>query len=135
MEDLEKQIDEAADDFAAHGVWKCPISFTKGVKSEAAKQYWLQKLSEEFESKSGDEWIDTIEVVNKVLKSDMAKEYWKEQFRQNNELYIALKLKGMYSEEEVEILTLKAMRDVLKFINGKLPDFNEDTWFEKNKKK
>lgn len=64
-------------------------------------------------------------------KSPAAKEYWLEQFRQNNELYIALKLKGIYSEEEVKKILLTYALDCIT-----LDDHLITTdWFESFKKK
>lgn len=89
--------------------------FITGVKSPEAKAYWLQKLSEEFESESDDTYIELIEVVNKVLKSDLAKEYWQQ---------------GMYTEEEVNIL----FNRYNEFIAHNEPEKWQE-WYEQNKKK
>lgn len=101
---LEKQIEEAAQAYSKSRVdpsvaWG---SFVDGATSEVAKEYWLQKLSEEFESKPDDSYIEVIEVVNKVLKSDMAKEYWQ---------------KNMYTKEDIKSAWEKGYNKAVSSIN------------------
>lgn len=116
--ELEKKIEEAAkinfnslggsdsDDYSYDHVID---AFCNGVKSEIAKEYWLQKLSEEFESESDNDYVSTIEIINKVLKSDMAKNYWQ---------------KGMYTENDLKNA----------FDAGQVSQCTADEWFKQNKK-
>ena len=96
-------------------------AFIVGAKSPEAKMYWLQKLSEEFESKSDDDTISVIEIVNKVLKSDMTREYH---------------TKRMYSEEEVKVIIKEFGHHINRKYNPQHPIVGEvNEWFEQNKKK
>jgi len=52
--------------------------------------------------------------------SDAAREYWRLQFKQNNDLYLALKLKGMYSTDEVKSLIFENTNVYLDYIQAKL---------------
>lgn len=72
-------------------------------------------------------------------KSLEAKAYWLYQFKQNNDLYIALKLKELYSENEVLSLLIQSTNIYLDFISAALegekvekPDLFK--WFEEIKK-
>ena len=53
-------------------------------------------------------------------KSLEAKEYWLNQFKQNNDLYIAMMLKAMYSEDEVKTLILANTNIYLDYIQALL---------------
>ena len=92
------------------------IAFISGAKSPEAKMYWLQKLSEEFESKSDDDTISIIEIVNKVLKSDMAREYH---------------TKGLYCDDDV----WKLLNKYLDYQEHGLDNMIVIEWFNLNKKK
>jgi hypothetical protein len=68
-----------------------------------------------------------------------AREYWLNQFKQNNDLYIALMLKQLYTEEEVFSLLIANTNILLDYINDKLEGKSAEKpnlveWFKKNKK-
>lgn len=108
----------------------------------------IEKASKEFSINTDFFDIENIDINKFPINtdfvagalSDAAKEYWQEQFRQNNDLYIALKLKGMYTEEEVWKLLMENSIILLDSIQAKLerkPSEKPDLlkWFENVKKK
>lgn len=106
---------------------------------EAAKAFCNFTDTEEGEAWSND-YTELAFKLAEFAKSETVKEYWIEQFKQNNKLFIALKLMGMYSEDEVKSLLIQNTNIYLDYIKGILEGKNVEKpdllkWFDEIKKK
>ena len=128
--DLEKQIKEAANKYSDEEDGR--YSFIKGAISPEAKEYWFNTFideiienktfldfaskcaSKKYEVGSKEHAIATMS-IKFGMGCSLTKEYWQQ---------------GMYSEEEV-----KQLLNQCNCLSKSIEDFNEQDWFEQNKKK
>lgn len=130
MKDLEKQIKEAANKYSDEEDGR--YSFIKGAISPEAKEYWFNTFideiienktfldfaskcaSKKYEVGSKEHAIATMS-IKFGMGCSLTKEYWQQ---------------GMYSEKEV-----KQLLNQCNCLSKSIEDFNEQDWFEQNKKK